>query len=94
MEIVKPGGDIIAVGITGEPVNFPTLRIVRSEITIHGTIIYTLDDFRTASEYLQDPAFDVSPVVSKIVPIGQFQRAFDDALSGNYAKIVLDFKEV
>lgn len=91
MEIVKPGGDLIAIGITGEQVNFPAIRIVRNEITIHGTMIYTPDDFRTAIGYLQDPAFDVGPVLSKILPVGQYQQAFDDALSGNFAKIVLDF---
>lgn len=94
MAIVKPGGDLVAIGITGEPVNFPSLRIVRGEITIHGTIIYTLDDFRTAIGYLRDRALDVSQVVSKILPVARFREAFDDALSGNFAKIVLDFREV
>lgn len=91
MEIVKPGGTLIAIGITCDPVSFPTLKIVRSEVTIFGSIIYTLQDFAEAIEYLQDPSFTISPVLSKIVPYTEFRQAYDDALSGNYAKITLEF---
>jgi L-iditol 2-dehydrogenase len=81
MKIVKPGGALIAFGICGEAIEYPALRITRSEITIFGSIIYTKQDFADA------------PVLSKIVPYKTYQQAFSDALSGNFAKIVLDFKE-
>jgi L-iditol 2-dehydrogenase len=92
MKIVKPGGALIAFGICGEAVEYPALRITRSEITIFGSIIYTKQDFADAIEFLKDPAFNVAPVLSKIVPYKGYQQAFGDALSGNFAKIVLDFK--
>jgi len=94
MQIVKPGGAVIALGITGEEISYPALRITRSEITIFGTIVYTLKDFADAIEYLKDPAFNVAPVLSQIVPCAQFQQAFEDAMSGNHAKIVLNFEGV
>lgn len=92
MKIVKPGGALIAFGICGEPIEYPALRITRSEITIFGSIIYTKQDFADAITYLMDPAFNVAPVLSKIVPYKTYQQAFSDALTGNFAKIVLDFK--
>jgi L-iditol 2-dehydrogenase len=46
-----------------------------------------------AIDFLKDPAFNVAPVLSKIVPYTTYQQAFSDALTGNFAKIVLDFKE-
>jgi L-iditol 2-dehydrogenase len=91
MNIVKPGGTIVAIGITCDPVNYPALKIVRSEVTIYGSIIYTLKDFAEAIEYLKDSTFDLSPVLSKIVPYTEFHQAFEDALSGNFAKIALKF---
>jgi L-iditol 2-dehydrogenase len=92
-QLVKPGGAMISLGITGDEISYPALRITRSEITIYGTIIYTKKDFADAIALLQDPTFNVSPVLSKIVPFAQYQEAFADALTGNFAKIVLDFKE-
>ncbi|SPF53995.1 Alcohol dehydrogenase GroES domain protein [Candidatus Desulfosporosinus infrequens] len=91
MEIVKPGGCIVAIGITCDPVNYPSLKIVRSEVSIFGSIIYTLKDFTEAIGYLKDPKFDLSPVLSKIVPYTDFHQAFDDAMGGNFAKIALKF---
>jgi L-iditol 2-dehydrogenase len=92
-QLVKPGGAMISLGITGEEVNYPALRITRSEITIYGTIIYTKKDFADAIALLRDPKFNVAPVLSKIVPFTKYQEAFADALTGNFVKIVLDFKE-
>ena len=92
-QLVKPGGAMISLGITGDEISYPALRITRSEITIYGTIIYTKKDFEEALALLQDPTFNVAPVLSKIVPFAKYQEAFADALTGNFAKIVLDFKE-
>ncbi|MCX7779465.1 MAG: alcohol dehydrogenase catalytic domain-containing protein [Negativicutes bacterium] len=92
MRLVRPGGRLIVIGITGEQVDFPVIHVVRNEITIFGTIIYTIEDFKDAITYLSDPAFPADGVLSKIVPYTEFSQAYADALSGNYAKIVLDFR--
>ena len=92
-QLVKPGGAMISLGIAGDEISYPALRITRSEITIYGTIIYTKKDFADAIALLQDPKFNVAPVLSKIVPFTRYQEAFADALTGNFAKIVLDFKQ-
>jgi len=91
--LVKPGGAMISLGITGEEIGYPALRITRSEITIYGTIIYTKKDFADAIALLQDPTFNVAPILSRIDPLTQYQEAFADALTGNFAKIVLDFRQ-
>lgn len=93
VDMVKPGGTMIALGITGDPISLTPIHLVRNEISIFGTIIYTMQDFEDAINYLSDPTFYIEPVISKVVHYRQFQAAFADALSGNYAKIVLDFKD-
>lgn len=89
--LVKPGGTMIALGVTGEQVSYIPTHIVRSEISIRGTIIYTKNDFAEAINYLLDSSFNVAPVISKFVNLGQYQEAYDDALSANFGKIVLVF---
>ena len=93
MKLVKPGGALAALGITGEQVDFPVIRVVRSEITIYGSIIYTMADFAETLAYLLDPALPIEPVVSKIVPVGEYRQAYADAQTGDFVKIILDFKE-
>ncbi len=92
-QLVKPGGAVISLGISGDAISYPALRITRSEITIYGTIIYTKKDFADAIALLRDPAFNVSPILSRIDPLAKYQEAFADAMTGNFAKIVLDFRQ-
>lgn len=92
MQMIKPCGRLVALGITAEPVDFPVVRIVRNEISIHGTIIYTLNDFIAALQLLSTPEFYIEPVVSRFVPLRDYQQAYRDALSGKFAKIIIDFK--
>lgn len=91
--LVKPGGSLITLGIINDDVSFPSLHVTRSEITIYGSIIYTKKDFEEALGFLKDPQFNVSPVLSKIVPFKEYEKAFEDALTGTFTKIVLDFQD-
>ena len=84
---------MITLGIINDEVSFPSLHVTRSEIAIYGSIIYTKKDFDEALGFLKDPEFNVSPVLSKIVPIKEYEKAFEDALTGNFTKIVLDFQD-
>ncbi|TVY11398.1 zinc-dependent alcohol dehydrogenase [Paenibacillus cremeus] len=91
LQLVAPGGQMVLIGLTPEA-TIPVVRVVRSEITIHGSIIYNVpDDFQQAMVYLRDQNFNIQPVVSKIIPFTDYNSAFEDALSGNYGKIVMDF---
>lgn len=91
--LVKPGGALITLGITSDEVSFPSLHVTRSEISIYGSIVYTKKDFEEALSILQDTEFNVSPVLSKILPFKHYEKAFADALTGDFTKIVLDFQD-
>lgn len=93
LQLVQPGGDMVVIGLTPEA-SIPVIRLVRSEITLHGSIIYSIpDDFLLAMDYLRNKEFFVEPIISKIMPFTEFKQAFEYALSGNYGKVVLDFKK-
>jgi len=93
IELVKAGGDMILIGFAPEA-NLPVMRVVRAELTLHGTIIYNFPaDFAQTIEYLRDPSFKVGPIVSKTLSLANYQEAYDMALSGNYGKIVFDLRK-
>lgn len=92
IKLVTPGGSMVLIGIAQEA-NFPAAHVVRNEITLYGSIIYTFpDDFLETIEYLRNNQLDVTPVVSKIMPVSEFKQAFENAFSGDYGKIILDFR--
>jgi L-iditol 2-dehydrogenase len=92
MQLVTPGGAMVMIGITQEA-QLPVAHVVRNEITLYGSIIYNFpDDYLQTIEYLQNKDFQVEPVVSKIMPVAEYEQAFENAFSGDYGKIILDFR--
>lgn len=92
VQIVKPGGALVLVGITPEA-NFPVIQIVRKEITIYGSIIYNFpDDFTKSIEYLLQDDFKIEPIISNMYHFTDYKKAYEDAVSGEFGKIILNFK--
>lgn len=92
IDIVKQGGKVILIGLTPEA-KLPILKIVRNEITIYGSIIYNFpEDFQQCLNYLAKDEFNVSPIISNIFSFRDYETAYHHALSGQYGKILLDFK--
>lgn len=92
IDLLNPGGTIVLIGITKEAV-LPMTKIVRSEISILGSIIYQFpQDFLQAMEILKRETFHILPIISEIVPFPDYEKAYNKALSGSYHKILIDFK--
>ncbi|HZG17325.1 MAG TPA: alcohol dehydrogenase catalytic domain-containing protein [Candidatus Bathyarchaeia archaeon] len=93
IQLVRPGGAMVVIGLAQEA-NMPVAHIVRNELTIFGTIIYNFPaDYLRTIAYLQDPNFHANGIVSMIMPFTNYKEAFESALSGEYGKIVLNFKQ-
>lgn len=93
IQIASPGGSVVLVGLAPEA-NFPVAQVVRKELNIHGTIIYNFpSDFLQTLEYLMQDNFNVEPIISEIIHFTEYQRAYEAAVSGQYGKIILSFKE-
>ncbi|MEI3611328.1 zinc-dependent alcohol dehydrogenase [Pseudogracilibacillus sp. SO30301A] len=91
VDVVKSGGSVVAVGFP-TVAEIPVVKMVRKELTIFGSIIYNVpEDFLKSIEYLLDEKFYVEPIISEIIPVAQFEEAYEKAVSGNYRKIVLEF---
>lgn len=93
IQLVRPGGEMVVIGLAQEAI-LPVAHMVRSELTLYGTIIYNFpSDYLQAIEYLRNSSFHADAIVSMITPFTSCQQAFESALSGDYGKIILKFKE-
>jgi L-iditol 2-dehydrogenase len=91
IEIVKPGGEILAIGLA-KMAEVPIVKVVRKEITIKGSIIYNIpEDFHSSITFLLDSNFHVEPIISEVLPVSEYQKAYEMATSGKYRKILLKF---
>lgn len=92
LQIVDSGGSVVLIGIVSEA-SLPVVRVVRSEITLYGTIIYDYPaDFLQSIEYLMQDDFDVQPIIAEIIPFMEYERAYKEAISGKHGKVILDFR--
>lgn len=93
VDLVKPGGSLVMVGLTPEA-TFPVTQMVRKELTLYGSIIYNFpSDFLKSIEYLIQDDFNVDAIISKQYKFTDYKQAYEAAVSGQYGKIILDFKE-
>ncbi|GIM46890.1 hypothetical protein DNHGIG_24390 [Collibacillus ludicampi] len=93
LQLVSPGGEMILIGMTQEA-TIPVSQFVRNELSLYGSIIYNYPtDFVQSIEYLRDPKLNAHQIISQIVPFSRFNEAYELALTGNYGKILLNFKE-
>jgi len=92
LTLVKPGGAMVMIGMTTEA-TFPVNEIVRREITLYGSIIYTAPkDFLKSIDYLQREDFNVDAIISEMFDFKNYDKAYEAALSGEYGKILLNFR--
>lgn len=93
IQLMKKGGSLVIIGMASE-VKIPVIDIVRNNQTIIGSIIYNFpEDYEETIEYLRNINVNISKIISKIIPIKNYLEAYEAAESGDYAKIVLDFRK-
>ena len=89
---VKPGGTIILVGVSLDPVTIPTVVSVMRELTVQGAIAYTKEEFQTCIDLMANKQIDVMKFVDKVVGLDQVQEAYEELTSGTSSavKILVD----
>lgn len=89
---VRPGGTIILVGVSLEPISVPTTLTVIKEITMQGAIAYTKEEFHTCIDLIASKKLEVMKFVSDIVGLNGVQDAYLRLTSGVDAavKIIID----
>lgn len=92
INMVKPGGKIILVGVAMDAIPTYTVMAVMKELTILGAIGYTYEEFNKCIELIANKKIDVMKFVSDIVPLEDTQKSYERLTSGTDAaiKIIVD----
>lgn len=93
LKITKRGGAVLEIAIMGAPVKIPISILQQHEIRMIGCNMYTRIDFEIVRDAIACGDFDVEPLISKIMPIEEVEKAMEivDKKLENVIKVLLKF---
>jgi 2-desacetyl-2-hydroxyethyl bacteriochlorophyllide A dehydrogenase len=90
-DIVRVWGTVSIVAIHAEPVPVNLYQLFARELVVHGSRLYSRGDWEEAIRLIASGAVDVTPLVSRRIPLGDLQRGMEEALGGGpVMKVLVD----
>lgn len=92
VERVRKGGEVVVVGLPGEPSEVFVTPVVRGEITVETSYSSHWRNFEQAIRLLNDGTVDVAPIVDTSYDVDEPTRAFEAFLNSETCKPVFTFE--
>ena len=86
---LQKGATLLQVGISTEPVTLPYEQLVYKELKIQGTFCHTWADWDQALKLQAAGLIDISPVITDVVPLEDWQGAFERLLNKEGMKTLI-----
>lgn len=77
IDLLKNGGTSVWIGNSARIVEVPMQEIVTRELTIHGTNVYTMQEFCDVAHMLETDSLGLEKLISAIVPIEEASAYFE-----------------
>lgn len=90
LEAARRGGRYVQVGLAGRPVSVPLDEVVYRELTVTSGNASTPTSWRRALELIERREVDLGTLVTEVVPLEQWERAFAATRAAEGIKFVLD----
>jgi 2-desacetyl-2-hydroxyethyl bacteriochlorophyllide A dehydrogenase len=84
------GGTVVVVGVPTGDVSVPLAIIQDHQIRIQGTATYLPEDYAESIELLRAGAIRAADAVTAILPVEQVAEAFEQSISGQHVKVLVD----
>lgn len=90
LDAVARGGRYVQIGLAGRDVTLAFDEVCYRELTVTGGNASTATSWLRAVELVERRAVELEPLVTEIVPLQEWERAFAAARSARGVKVVLD----
>jgi L-iditol 2-dehydrogenase len=90
LESARRGGRYVQIGLAGKAVELPFDEVCFRELTVTSGFASTPSSWRRALALIEERKVDLEPLVSEVVPLADWERAFAATRSGEGIKFVLD----
>lgn len=89
LQQVAKGGRYVQVGIFGKPVTVPFDQVLYKELTVTSGNASTPSSWKRAMMLLESGQVALDPLVTEVVPLSEWERAFSMVRAGDGVKYVL-----
>jgi L-iditol 2-dehydrogenase len=86
----RRGGHYVQIGLAGKPVALPFDLVCFHELTITSGFASTPTSWQKALELVASQRVELAPLVTEVVPLADWERAFAATRAGQGIKFVLD----
>jgi L-iditol 2-dehydrogenase len=90
LEHLQRGGRHVQIGLAGRPVAVPLDEVCYRELTVTSGNASTPASWRQALALIERGEVELEPLVSEVVPLRDWERAFAATRAGTGVKVVLD----
>ena len=90
MRSARRRGRVVQMGLRGADVTIPYDLICFHELTVTAGFASNPLSWRRAMGLLEDGSVELAPLVTEVVPLTDWRRAFDASRAGEGVKFVLD----
>jgi L-iditol 2-dehydrogenase len=90
LERARRRGRYVQIGLAGKPVTIPFDLVCFKELTVTSGFASTPASWRRALELIAERKVVLEPLVSEVIPLEEWERAFEAARTGTGIKYVLD----
>jgi L-iditol 2-dehydrogenase len=89
-ERTRRGGRYVQIGLAGKPVSIPFDLVCFKELTVTSGFASTPSSWTRALELVEARVVELEPLVSEVVPLAEWERAFAATRAAAGIKFVLD----
>jgi L-iditol 2-dehydrogenase len=89
LETAARGGRVVQIGLAGRPVELPFDQVCYRELTLTSGNASTPGSWRRALELVESRRVALEPLVTEVVPLAEWERAFAATRAGDGVKYVL-----
>jgi L-iditol 2-dehydrogenase len=90
LEHVRPGGRLVQMGLAGKPVAIPFDHVCFKEVTVTSGFASTPASWERALALVEERTVALEPLVTDVVPLADWERAFAATRAAEGIKFVLD----
>jgi threonine dehydrogenase-like Zn-dependent dehydrogenase len=88
--LVRNVGTVVTIGTFDAPVTFnPFFQMTRREISLISTMGRTWETWRRMVQLADTGALNLPPLISRILPLEEYETGFDMVRSGTAMKVLL-----
>jgi len=86
----RRGARYVQIGLAGKPVSLPFDLVCLHELTVTSGFASTPSSWRTALELVAERRLQLEPLLTEVVPLAEWERAFAATRAADGIKFVLD----